>query len=524
MNRKKKLPSASIAPELPDGASRLHASGIRASSLHAFFFLVLLFIAGCGSRDTGEGLHDEHADERVELLLFSGDTEWFIEHSPLIAGDTSSWLIHLTQLSDGKPVAVQAVFLRMDLAGGATVDVQAQRRQAGIYAVDVPLPAAGDAQLRLTFASAEASDTTQAVKIRIHASEKDAHAAAGHADGERITFTREQAWKMDFRTDPVRMIPFPAVIKTTGHLLTHPDQEREVPATAGGVLSFRGRPMLPGQRVSKGEVLATITGASLTDDNLEARIADAAAQFAKARSEYERAQALHAEDVIPRKSLEESKLRYEQAENALRTLNADVGGSGKVLRAPFTGYIKSVRRASGAYVREGEAVVSIARNDRMLLKAEVYQSDFALLPTIHGAVFRSADNVSRDIRSLRGKLLTRGQAVDESAYSVPVFFEVDGAGLIPGEFVDVYLQAGPEQKRLVIPIAALTEELGRHYVYVQRGGERYERREVTIGSGDGAQVPVTAGLAEGERIVTQGMHALRLAASAGQVQAHAHAH
>jgi cobalt-zinc-cadmium efflux system membrane fusion protein len=524
MNRKMKMSSASIDSASPDGSSRLRGSGVRASSIRASFVLALLLIAGCGDHEAGEEIHEEHAEERVELLLFSGGTEWFIEHSPLIAGGTSSWLIHLTRLGDGKPVEVQSVHLRMDLAGGGPVEVQAKRRQAGIYAADVPLPAAGDAQLRLTFASAAASDTVQAVKIRIHASEKDAHAAADHADGEGIAFTKEQAWKMDFRTDPVRMIPFPAVIKTTGHLLTHPDQEREIPATAGGVLSYGGKPMLPGQRVSKGEVLATITGASLAGDNLEARIADATAQFTKARSEFERAQTLHAEDVIPRKSLEESKLRYEQAENALRTLNADVGASGKILRAPFAGYIKSVRRAGGAYVREGEAVVSIARNDRVLLKAEVYQNDFALLPTIHGAVFRGADNTSRDIRSLGGRLLSRGQAVDESAYSVPVYFELNGTGLIPGEFVDVYLQAGPEQRRLVIPITALSEELGRHFVYVQRGGERYERREVVIGGGDGVHVPVTSGLAEGERIVTQGMHALRLAASAGQVQAHAHAH
>ncbi len=488
--------------------------------------LVLLLLSGCGGEDHEheEGNPAKHEGERAELLLFSDSTEWFIEHSPLIAGDTSAWLIHLTRLGDGKPVAAQSVFLRMDLAGGGSVEVHAKRRQAGIYAADVPLRAAGDARLRLAYASTTASDTMQAAEIRIHASEKDAHAAAGHAEGEGIAFTKEQAWKMDFRTDPVRMIPFPAVIKTTGHLLTHPDQEREVPATAGGVLSYGGRPMIPGRRVSKGEVLATVTGAALASDNLEARIADATAQFAKARSDYERAQALRAENVIPEKSLEESKLRYEQAGNALRTLTSDMGKSGRTLRAPFAGYVKAVRLANGAYVREGEAVVCIARNDRVLLKAEVYQNDFALLPTIHGAVFRGADNTSRDIRSLGGRLLTRGQAVDESAYSVPVYFELNGADLIPGEFVDVYLQAGPEQKRLVIPIAALSEELGRHYVYVQRGGERYERREVTIGSGDGVHVPVTSGLAEGERIVTQGMHALRLAASAGQVQAHAHAH
>ena len=495
----------------------------------AALLLVLVLLAGCGRG--GESEHGDetsdngsHNSERSQLHLFSARTEWFIEYTPLIAGETSSWLIHLTQLGDGKPVNAETVRLRMAFPGRETVDVKAVRRQAGIYAVDVPARTAGDAQVSLLFAASAYSDTVRTTDIRVFASRRDAQKHPGNAEEEGIVFTREQAWKMDFRTDPVRMMPFSAVIKTTGHLLSHPDLEAEVPATASGVLSFRGKPMLPGQRVSKGEVLATITGAALASDNLEARIADASAQFEKARADHERARELFSGNVISKKNYEENKLRYEQAGNALRTLKADVGTSGKILRAPLSGYVKAVYVGNGAYVREGEHFISIARNDRMLLKAEVYQNDFALLPTIHGAVFRAADNMSRDIRSLNGKLSARGQAVDASAYSVPVYFEVDGAGLIPGEFVDVYLKAGPEEKRLVIPASSLTEDLGRYYVYVQRGGERFERREVCIGSGDGVSVPVTAGLSEGDRIVTKGMHALRLAASAGQIQAHAHEH
>jgi multidrug efflux pump subunit AcrA (membrane-fusion protein) len=160
----------------------------------------------------------------------------------------------------------------------------------------------------------------------------------------------------------------------------------------------------------------------------------------------------------------------------------------------------------------------------MMLKAELYQSDYAQLRSIHGATFRTDDGRTYDIRTLNGKLSTRGQAVDASAYSIPVYFEIDGQALLPGEFVDVYLRAGEDVPRLVIPVTALTEDLGVVSVYVQSGGERFEKRQIEAGSGDGTFVPVLSGLREGERIVTRGMHAVRLAASAGQVQSHGHAH
>ncbi len=515
--------TAKYTPMLRD-----RASGV-VSALIISLTLALFLLPGCGQGNgeshEGEGAEAAgHDSERMQLLLFSDSTEWFIEYSPMIAGETSAWLIHLTHLRDGKAVQTTSVRLRLEFSGGEAIDISAGRRQAGIYAADVPVRSSGDARVLLSFSTQESSDTVRTSAVHVFDSEHDAHADEQHAGEEGIAFTREQAWKMDFRTDPVRMLPFSEIIKTTGHLLSHPDLEVEVPATASGVLSFRGKPMLPGQPVSKGEVLAVITGAALSGDNLEARIADAAAQFEKARADYERAQTLLDGNVISKKSFEESKLRFEQSENALRVLRTGVGAAGKILRAPSSGYVKAVHVPNGAYVREGEHFISIARNDRMLLKAEVYQNDFALLPTIHGAVFRAADNTSRDIRSLNGRLSARGQAVDASAYSVPVYFELNGAGLIPGEFVDVYLKAGAEQKRLVIPASSLTEDLGRYYVYVQRGGERFEKREVAIGTGDGVYVPVTAGLTEGERIVTRGMYALRLAASAGQVQAHAHQH
>ncbi len=77
---------------------------------------------------------------------------------------------------------------------------------------------------------------------------------------------------------------------------------------------------------------------------------------------------------------------------------------------------------------------------------------------------------------------------------------------------------------MAVPDSALVEEGGRFIVFVQLGGETFDKRDVTLGLRDGNWVQVLAGLKEGERIVTKGAYAIRLASVSGVIPAHGHAH
>jgi multidrug efflux pump subunit AcrA (membrane-fusion protein) len=55
-------------------------------------------------------------------------------------------------------------------------------------------------------------------------------------------------------------------------------------------------------------------------------------------------------------------------------------------------------------------------------------------------------------------------------------------------------------------------------------GETFEKRELTPGIRDGHWVQVLDGLSEGERVVTKGAMAIRLASVSGVIPAHGHAH
>lgn len=105
--------------------------------------LALLLSAGCGSSPKQEAEHEEEAIARTE---FTDRIENFFEYDPLKAGQTSQFLIHLTDLTDGTPVEKAEVTLITRAKNGAEVMQTKARvgKVTGIYVADVSIPRKGD--------------------------------------------------------------------------------------------------------------------------------------------------------------------------------------------------------------------------------------------------------------------------------------------------------------------------------------------------------------------------------------------
>jgi multidrug efflux pump subunit AcrA (membrane-fusion protein) len=93
-----------------------------------------------------------------------------------------------------------------------------------------------------------------------------------------------------------------------------------------------------------------------------------------------------------------------------------------------------------------------------------------------------------------------------------------------GQAVTLYLLMDTTAARPVIPAAAVVDDAGRPIVFVQTGGEAFERRAVTLGVRTGDAIQVTDGVKEGERVVTRGAYLVRLASLSTSVPAHGHVH
>jgi RND family efflux transporter MFP subunit len=72
------------------------------------------------------------------------------------------------------------------------------------------------------------------------------------------------------------------------------------------------------------------------------------------------------------------------------------------------------------------------------------------------------------------------------------------AGLKPGMTAEVRIQAGTYKDVLMIPVSAVSERDGKHYVYAQNNG--FEKRQVTVGESNEKFIEIKDGVKEGDKV------------------------
>jgi hypothetical protein len=106
-----------------------------------------LGVGACRPDDPAATAGKEEAGATIARTEFTGRIENFFEYEPLRPGKPSRFLIHLTDLHDGAPVAQADVVLTIRSVGpGQPVGETTAKvgRVTGIYVAEVVTPAPGD--------------------------------------------------------------------------------------------------------------------------------------------------------------------------------------------------------------------------------------------------------------------------------------------------------------------------------------------------------------------------------------------
>ena len=359
-----------------------------------------------------------------------------------------------------------------------------------------------------------------------HAREGHDHEAevAAHGAGasDEIVVSPEKAEAAGIVVETVRPAAFREVIATSGQVLPVQGSERTLVANVAGVVSFP-RPLVEGMAVQAQAPLLTLSSAHLQDgDPAErARIA-----YETAKTEYERAQRLVDDRIVSQKDFNTIRERYENARLAYEALLPSGNGQGVAVRAAESGYVKACLVKEGDYVTVGQPLVTLVRNDRLYLRADVPERYYSRLADVSTAHFRTSDSdtVYR-LDDWHGRLLAYGQATGGGSYYVPVTFELENPGnVLPGAYAEVFLLGRERAEVISVPRSALTEEQGVHFVYLQLDASCYRKQAVTLGATDGQRVEIRSGLQGSERLVTRGAIHVKLASASNAIPAHTHNH
>lgn len=354
------------------------------------------------------------------------------------------------------------------------------------------------------------------------AREGDEHEESHEHSSDVIVLEPEKAEAAGVKADTITPGAFHGVITTGGKILSASGDETTIVATSAGVVSL-SRPVTEGMAVGQGSTIFSITSSGLQDGDVSQR---ARITYETAKSEYERAQKLIADKIITEKEYLAAKADFENAELAYKAVGGGNGSKGVAVKSPAGGYVKECLVKAGDYAEVGQPMMVVTQNRHLYLRAEVPERDYAAINQVSSAKFKTSysDKVY-DIKDLNGRLLSYGKTSGSSSSFIPVTFEFDNAsGLIPGAFAEVYLLTNDRSNVISVPVSALTEEQGVHFVYIREDEECYRKQEVRLGASDGQQTEITEGLKGGEVLVTEGAIHVKLASAGKSIPGHTHNH
>lgn len=345
-----------------------------------------------------------------------------------------------------------------------------------------------------------------------HGAEEHHSGQEEHAHADEIVLTDAQARQIGIQTDTIRPAAFAGVLRASGQILPGIGDEQVVAATAAGIFTPGSGTLTEGAVVRAGQPLGSISNRNLPDGD-PMRKAQLACEAAE--REWKRAETLVKDQIISQKAYEQSRLQYETAKAAYEGAAAQWHNGATSVTSPIGGYIKSLSVKAGDYVEVGTPLLTVTQSRRLRLQADVAETDYALARQIRTARFRTAGSQQTyDLRQLNGRLLSYARSATPGNPYLPVTFEFDNIGdFVEGSYADVYLLLESGQQALSVPIAALTEEQGLHYVYLAVPDEplTYRKQEVRTGQNDGQRIEITEGLKPGDIVVTQGSIGLKLA-------------
>ncbi len=271
-----------------------------------------------------------------------------------------------------------------------------------------------------------------------------------------------------------------------------------------------------GQRVRRGQPLMRLDPAQ---ENLHlaaavAQVDGAQSRVSELRAELARTEQLLARQFASQAELDKQRTALAEAESQLRSaqaqqqLKANQRGYTELL-ADRDGVVTALRAEAGHVVSPGQVVVELAGEGEREIAVSVPESRVAELRqarTLQVSVW--ADPARRWAGTLR-ELAPDADSVTRT-YAARIAVKGADAALMLGMTATVHLpEAGQGAGAIRLPLTAVLDRGGRPQVWVlDRASATVRPRPVTLGEARQDSVAIATGLAEGETVVTAGVHLL----------------
>ncbi len=324
-------------------------------------------------------------------------------------------------------------------------------------------------------------------------------------------------------------VPAPAVRAVPVETATVVAEDVDVVVTAVGTLEaqqavevkpkraghVRELPVAEGASVEAGQVLVVLDDGDVRArvDQARASRRDAEARLQNVRRQDARMNALLQEGIAARQQYDDVKAELDSATAAVGVAEANLAYAEALLRdtvivAPFAGVLGQRRVDLGAYVKDGEAIVTLVDADPIEIVFAVPERHLTKLAIDQALRVMVASHPGR---TFLGQVTFIAPEVDRVNRTVAVKAVLPNPGgvLRPGQFANVALDLERHPQAPVVPEEALVPAGDRTLVYVVADGTA-AARPVQTGVRLPGRVEILDGLRAGDVVVRTGHEKLKL--------------
>jgi membrane fusion protein, copper/silver efflux system len=312
-----------------------------------------------------------------------------------------------------------------------------------------------------------------------------------------VELTADRVQLIGMRTAPATRSALASSLRTSGYVAASEGALVSISARYSGWVESSAIAQT-GQLVQKGDILAAIYSPEMVN-------AQQIFLNAIKWSDRSAAAAPGAAAVGPANDLErDARQRLEQLGVASEDVDviAKTGQALKTMRvrAPTRGYVARRAILPGLFVQSGSEMFQIADLSSVWLVIDVPEADIS---RVHVGQAASFEVQAWPGQRFAGTIQFIYPALNSGSRSLQARIDLSNPGLKlrPGMYGDVTLTLD-RGDGVVVPSEALVDTGEQQYVFVDRGGGRFEPRAVKAGQSGAGKVAILEGLAEGEVVVT----------------------
>jgi multidrug efflux system membrane fusion protein len=278
-----------------------------------------------------------------------------------------------------------------------------------------------------------------------------------------------------------------------------------------------------GQFVREGDLLAEIDPrpSQVLLEQAQGQLAKDEAQRRDAEVNYERFTLLFKEGVIAKQQLDTQQAQVGQFDGAIKSDQAQINNAKLQLTycritSPLSGRVglRLVDPGNIIHATDATGLVVITQVQPIAVVFALPQDQ---LPQVYDKLRKgvqlTVDAFDRDntYKIASGKLLTIDNQIDltTGTYKLKSLFDNKDNELFPNQFVNVHLLVDMKRGLTTVPVPAIQRGPQGTYVYVVGQGNTVNIRQVTVAQTTGNTAGISAGLKQGEVVVTDGQDKLQ---------------